>query len=70
MGGEGCCGDLEKHLRTKQPVYVDGNMYLGGAVSLRLEKSWICDEADPQVRIVTQGEEVYLEMIVPGESAG
>lgn len=59
------CGDLEKHLHTKQPVYADGNVYLGGAESLRLEKSQLCDDADPQVRIVTQGEEVYLEMTAP-----
>lgn len=55
-------GDLEDHLYTKQPAYVHRNAYLKGAPALDRETDHYVSEQDPQVRIVTEGDAVYLEM--------
>lgn len=55
-------GDLERHLNTKQPAYVHRNAYLKGAPAYDRETDNYLSESDPQVRIVTEGDQVYLEM--------
>lgn len=60
-------GDLEQHLYTKQPVYMKGNAYLKHAPAFDRETGNYLSEWDPQVRIVTEGDQVYLEMNVEKE---
>ncbi len=60
-------GDLEPHLYTKQPAYMERNAYLKGAPAFEREKEHYLSDKDPQVRIVTEGDEVYLEINVEKE---
>lgn len=60
-------GDLEPHLYTKQPAYMERNAYLKGAPAFEREKEHYLSDTDPQVRIVTEGDEVYLEINVEKE---
>lgn len=61
-------GDLEDHLYTKQPAYINGNVYLKGALAYAHEKENYLCMRDPKVRIVTQKDAVYLEMDVEKEA--
>lgn len=60
-------GDLEPHLYTKQPAYIERNAYLKGAPAFGREKEHYLSDMDPQVRIVTEGDEVYLEINIEKE---
>ncbi len=57
-------GDLEDHLYTNQPAYVNGNVYLRGADAYTAEKDNYVSVEDPGVKIVTEDGAVYLEMEV------
>ena len=62
------CGDLEFFQKVEQPVYAAANAYLNGARGFNRERGGFTDSAfDPEVRVVDEGREVYLEMRVPGE---
>ncbi|PWL71861.1 MAG: hypothetical protein DBY25_03660 [Clostridiales bacterium] len=54
-------GDLELFQRTEQPVCAAGNAYLNGAGAFDRECENYVSRMNPQVQIVEQGSEVYLE---------
>lgn len=56
-------GDLEVFLKAEQPVYIDANAYLNGAKGFDREKNGYHSRAfDPGVKIVEEGDAVYLEI--------
>lgn len=55
-------GDLEDHLYTKQPAYVNGNVYFGEADAYAGERENHLCEKDPHVKIVPEEDGVYLEI--------
>lgn len=55
-------GDLELYQQVLQPVYAMGNSYLNGAPAIEREEDSHCSSFDPQVRIIEEDEEVYLEI--------
>ncbi len=55
-------GDLEDHLYTNQPVYVNGNAYFGKAQAYAGEKeNYVCGK-DPQMELAVEDGHVYLEI--------
>ena len=58
-------GDHERFMDVKQPVYIQGNVYLGGATPFEGEKGATVLEGDVSVRIVDEGGEVFLETQLP-----
>lgn len=63
-------GDLEMFLKVKQPAYVKHNIYLNGAEAFdREEENVILENFDPQFEIIEEGNEVYLNCILPDEFA-
>ncbi len=61
-------GDHEKFNHIEQPVYIDGNVYLRGSKAFRAEANNYINEAfDPKVKILEDGENVYLELEVTEE---
>lgn len=60
-------GDLERHLYTRQPVYIKGNAYLKEAPACDRETVNWQSSMDPRIRISEEGGEVYLEMNVEKE---
>ncbi len=59
-------GDLDTFLKVQQPVYINNNMYLNGAVPFDKEKDKLVnDNFDPKVSIVEEGDEVYLSIELP-----
>lgn len=63
-------GDVEQYEMVKQPAYIDGNVYLKGAKAFDRENNRWMDDSDPEVRLVDEGEEVFLEITLPGEMFG
>lgn len=58
-------GDHELFAKVEQPVYISNNAYLNGAENFNREKDcYINKTFDPKVKIVEEGNEVYLEMDV------
>ncbi|NLT40017.1 MAG: DUF1565 domain-containing protein [Clostridiales bacterium] len=57
-------GDHDIFNNTKQPVYINRNAYLNGAVPFDREEQKVVIDYDPGVRIVREDECVYLEMTV------
>lgn len=57
-------GDLEPHLYTKQPVYLNRNAYLKGAPAYDREQENFLSETDPNLKIVEENGSVYLELDV------
>lgn len=56
-------GDLEVFLKAEQPVYIDANAYLNGAKGFDREKNGYHSRTfDPGVKIVEEGDAVYLEI--------
>lgn len=56
-------GDLEKFKSVEQPVYISANAYFNGAQGFDREKDGYTDkEFDPGVKILEEGNEVYLEI--------
>ena len=60
-------GDVEMFEKVKQPVYINANAYLKGAAAFDREKENYVSPSDPQVKIVPEGDTVYLEMNVEKE---
>jgi hypothetical protein len=61
-------GDHELFIKVEQPVYISANAYLNGAEGFNREKDSYTDKAfNPNVKIVEEGKEVYLEMNVAKE---
>ncbi|MCM1048566.1 MAG: right-handed parallel beta-helix repeat-containing protein [Clostridiales bacterium] len=58
-------GDVEQFARVKQPAYINGNVYLNGAEAFDREKDYYKDDVKPEVKIVDEGKEVYLEITMP-----
>ena len=60
-------GDLEIFEQVKEPVYINRNAYLKGALAYDREKEKYMSDTDPEIRIVTEDDVTYLEMMVePG----
>ncbi|WP_069998592.1 right-handed parallel beta-helix repeat-containing protein [Cellulosilyticum sp. I15G10I2] len=61
-------GDHEKFINIEQPVYIDGNVYLNGSEAFRAENHKYCNPSfNPNVKIIEDNDEVYLEMDVDQE---
>lgn len=61
-------GDHEKFNKIEQPVYIDGNVYLRGSKAFRAEANHYKNEVfDPNVKVIEEGDKVYLEMEVTEE---
>lgn len=61
-------GDHDIFMQVEQPVYVNGNAYFKGAEAFRTEKSFFKDASfDPKVKIVEDGDKVFLEMELPSD---
>jgi len=59
-------GDHRSFDRVRQPAYIAGNCYLNGAVPFDREKdALVVDDVDPAVRIIEEGDEVYLSCTLP-----
>ncbi len=58
-------GDVESYEKVRQPAYIDGNVYLNGAKGFDRETHSCTDSRDPEVRIVTETDGVYLEITLP-----
>jgi hypothetical protein len=59
-------GDHERFADVPQPVYIHDNVYLGGAEPYEAEKgALVLDGADVSVRVVEEGEAVFLETRLP-----
>ncbi|WP_078549721.1 right-handed parallel beta-helix repeat-containing protein [Litchfieldia alkalitelluris] len=59
-------GDHESFNKIEQPVYINKNAYLNGAKSFEREQEKIvADEFDPQLKIIEEGNEVYLSIELP-----
>ena len=56
--------NFERYLYTKQPAYINGNVYLKGASAFGKEKKKFASEKDPGMRIVIKEDGVYLEIHV------
>ncbi|MFP4661996.1 MAG: right-handed parallel beta-helix repeat-containing protein [Halanaerobiales bacterium] len=61
-------GDVEIFMNTDQPVYIDKNVYLNGAVPFERENKNIVEEQfDPGFSISEEGDEVYLSCELPDD---
>lgn len=60
-------GDLEDHLNTRQPAYINRNVYLKDAPAYASEKEQYLSKHDPHVQILTKEDGVYLEIDVEKE---
>ncbi len=59
--------DIKRFDRVKQAAYINGNVYLKGARAFDREQEKCESEMDPDLRIVTEDREVYLEITLPEE---
>lgn len=57
-------GDHEMFDTVKQPVYINQNGYLNGAEAFCREDTNFMSDADPEAKIVKEGDETYLEINV------
>ena len=59
-------GDHRSFDCVKQPAYISSNCYLNGAVPFdREEGNLIVEDFDPAIRIIEEGDEVYLSCALP-----
>lgn len=58
-------GDVEQYMKIRQPAYIDGNVYLNGAKPFEREENCWQDQADPDMKLVTEGKRIYLEITLP-----
>lgn len=58
-------GDVEQYMKIRQPAYIDGNVYLNGAKPFDREEHFRQDSADPVMKIVEEGKNVWLEITLP-----
>lgn len=59
--------DHEAFNVVEQPVYINKNAYLNGAVPFDREEENLVADVNPKLTIVEEGEEVYLECELPEE---
>ncbi|HOO28017.1 MAG TPA: hypothetical protein PLU43_06090, partial [Lachnospiraceae bacterium] len=57
-------GDENLYVLVKQPAYIDRNVYLNGAKAYAREEHKFVSEKDPQVKIVREGDETFLNITV------
>lgn len=62
-------GDVEQYAANRQPVYIEGNVYMSGAKGFDGENDALYCEEDPCLSIETEGEEVYLNITLPEAAA-
>ncbi|HEX5331842.1 MAG TPA: hypothetical protein VFW79_04290, partial [Cellulomonas sp.] len=67
--GDPTRGDHERFSGTKQPVYVRGNVYAGGAEPYEAEDGPLVLPSPAGVTIVDEGDQVFLEAQLPDEFA-
>jgi alpha-L-arabinofuranosidase len=61
-------GDHESFNKVEQPVYINRNAYFNGAESFNREKeNIVVKDFDPELRIIEDGNEVYLSLELPEE---
>ena len=61
-------GDVGIFLDNNQPVYINNNIYLKGAVPFEKEENnFTAEQLEPDIRIAEEGEEVYLFCDLPAE---
>ncbi|HOA39838.1 MAG TPA: right-handed parallel beta-helix repeat-containing protein [Halanaerobiales bacterium] len=61
-----CPGDLEMFLQVEQPVYINKNVYLNGAIPFDREEENLVEEGfNPGFTIIEEGDEVYLSCELP-----
>lgn len=60
-------GDVETFAQIKQPAYIEENVYLNSAVSFDREQNGYQDTFNPEPRISSSKEEVFLEITIPEE---
>ncbi len=59
-------GDLDIFMTVEQPVYINHNIYLNGAVPFEEEEeNIVVDHFDPEINIIEEGDEVYLTCKLP-----
>ncbi|MBU9722344.1 MULTISPECIES: right-handed parallel beta-helix repeat-containing protein [Bacillaceae] len=59
-------GDHDVFNKVEQPVYINKNAYFNGAVQFEREKeNIVSDEFNPNIRIIEEGNEVYLSIDLP-----
>lgn|GEM_PF-514275 len=59
-------GDVEIFYHVNQPVYINNNLYLQGAVPFAKEETKIVmEDFDPEIRITEEGDGVYLTCFLP-----
>ncbi|MFW5749268.1 MAG: right-handed parallel beta-helix repeat-containing protein [Halanaerobium sp.] len=63
-------GDVEIFMDTNQPVYINNNLYLKGALPFeREENKMVLDNYDPELEIEEKDDNVYLNCKLPEEFA-
>lgn len=61
-------GDHEAFHKVNQPVYINHNAYFNGAASFEREKDKLeVNRFDPKLRIIEEGNEVYLSCELPDD---
>ncbi len=60
-------GDVEQFEQVKQPAYIKGNLYLAGAQGFDKEEQAVCHDMNPNMKIVTVNEDVYLDIELPSD---
>ena len=63
--GDPTLGDHERFSDVKQPVYIRDNVYATGAEPYEAEQGAVVLDGEVTVRVVTEGDEVYLETQLP-----
>ncbi|HHU50341.1 MAG TPA: hypothetical protein GXZ36_00730 [Firmicutes bacterium] len=59
-------GDVEIFYYVNQPVYINNNLYLNGAVPFEEEETkLVLEDFDPEISITEEGDEVYLVCCLP-----
>lgn len=63
--------DHEAFYKIKQPIYIDGNIYLNGAKRFSNESNFLfSDSWDPDFKITCKDKSVFLNIKLPDEFAG
>jgi hypothetical protein len=61
-------GDVEIFMNTNQPVYINNNVYLNGALPFeREENNVVLDNFDPELKLEEEDSQVYLNCKLPEE---
>lgn len=55
-------GDNEKFGKVKDPVYINNNAYLNGALAYHHEKIHYIGKSNPDVKVICEGDKTYLEL--------